>query len=64
MNKVSKVPKVDDEFDVTIESVGQKGDGVAKHNGFIIFIPETEKGETVRIRITKVLPKFPLVSLL
>ena len=58
MQKTNNTPQVDQEFDVTIESIGQKGDGVAKRNGFIIFVPETKRGETVRVRITKVLEKF------
>ncbi|MBD3183838.1 TRAM domain-containing protein [Candidatus Poribacteria bacterium] len=58
MNEVNNIPKVNDEIDVTIESVGKQGDGVAKHNGFIIFVPDTKKGENVRIVITKVFPNY------
>ncbi|HIG97893.1 TPA: TRAM domain-containing protein [Candidatus Woesearchaeota archaeon] len=47
--------KVGEEVDVTIEAVGAKGDGVAKKEGFVIFVPGTSQGENVRIRITKVL---------
>jgi predicted RNA-binding protein with TRAM domain len=46
---------VGEETDVTIEAVGAKGDGIAKKEGFVIFVPNTRKGDTVRIRITKVL---------
>jgi len=49
--------KVGDELDVTIEAVGEKGDGIAKKNGFVIFVPNTKEGQTVRIRLTKVLRK-------
>ncbi|MBI4439176.1 TRAM domain-containing protein [Candidatus Woesearchaeota archaeon] len=42
-------------MDVTIESVGRKGDGIAKKNGFVLFVPNTNKGDHVRIRVTKVL---------
>ena len=48
---------VGDEVDVTIEAVGAKGDGIAKVKGFVIFIPGTKQGETVKVRITKVLRK-------
>ncbi|MBI4449153.1 TRAM domain-containing protein [Candidatus Woesearchaeota archaeon] len=49
--------KVGEELDVTIEAVGEKGDGIAKKSGFVIFIPGVKQGQTVRIRITKVLSK-------
>ena len=46
-----------EEIDVTIEAVGEKGDGIAKQKGFVLFVPNTKAGERVRIRITKVLAK-------
>ncbi|PIN86099.1 hypothetical protein COV19_06400 [Candidatus Woesearchaeota archaeon CG10_big_fil_rev_8_21_14_0_10_44_13] len=49
--------KVGDELDVKIEAVGEKGDGIAKKNGFVLFVPGTKEGQEVRIRITKVLRK-------
>ena len=49
--------KVGDEVDVTIEAVGEKGDGIAKVKGFVIFVPGTKQGESVKIRINKVLRK-------
>ena len=47
--------KVGDELEVTIEAVGAKGDGIAKKDGFVLFVPGVEKGQTVRVRVTKVL---------
>ncbi|MBT3298646.1 TRAM domain-containing protein [archaeon] len=47
-----------EEHTVSILSVGGKGDGIAKVKGFVIFIPETKKGDYVKIKITKVLPKL------
>lgn len=41
---------------VQIESVGAKGDGMAKKDGFVIFVPQTQKGDNVTIKITKVKP--------
>ena len=49
--------KVGDELEVKIEAVGEKGDGIAKKNGFVIFVPNTKQDENVRIRITRVLRK-------
>ena len=49
--------KVGEELTVKIEAVGEKGDGIAKVKGFVIFVPNTKQGEEVKIRITKVLKK-------
>ena len=47
--------KEGDELDVKIEAVGEKGDGIAKKQGFVLFVPRTKAGDEVRIRVTKVL---------
>lgn len=49
--------KVGDEIDVKIEAVGEKGDGIAKKEGFVLFVPNTKEGQEVKIRVTKVLRK-------
>jgi predicted RNA-binding protein with TRAM domain len=49
--------KVGDELEVTIEAVGEKGDGIAKKEGFVLFVPNTKQGQRCRIRVTKVLRK-------
>ena len=48
---------VGDEIDVKIEAVGEKGDGIAKKEGFVLFVPNTKEGQEVKIRVTKVLQK-------
>lgn len=50
--------KEGDEIDVKIEAIGEKGDGIAKKDGFVIFIPGVSEGESVRIRVGKVLRKM------
>ncbi len=40
--------------DVKIEDVGRDGDGIARVNGFVIFVPNTKVGDEITIRITKV----------
>ena len=49
--------KVGDELDVKIEAVGEKGDGIAKKDGFVLFVSGTKQGDEVRIRVTRVLQK-------
>ena len=47
--------KVGDEVDLRIEAVGEKGDGIAKKDGFVIFVPNTKEGDEVKVKVTKVL---------
>jgi len=46
-----------DEMDVKIEAVGEKGDGLAKKDGFVLFVPNTKVGDQVRVKVTRVLRK-------
>jgi len=39
--------KVGEELDVKIEAVGEKGDGVCKKNGFVLFVPGVKEGDEV-----------------
>lgn len=41
-----------------IESVGRRGDGIARLNNFVIFIPNTNEGEQVKVKITMVRNSF------
>ncbi len=42
------------EYDITIEGVGSKGDGIGKIKGFVVIVPNTKQGDTVRIKVTAV----------
>jgi predicted RNA-binding protein with TRAM domain len=48
---------VGDEFDATVEGVGEKGDGFIRKDGFILFVPNVQKGDLVKIKVNKVLKK-------
>ena len=48
---------VGDELDVSIEAVGEKGDGICKVKGFVLFVPNTQEGQRVKVRVTRVLRK-------
>ncbi len=40
---------------VDIESIGDQGDGITRvERGFVVVVPDTEKGERVRVEITDV----------
>jgi 23S rRNA (uridine2552-2'-O)-methyltransferase len=47
-----------DRLEVEIESVGSEGDGIAKVDGYTLFVAGTEPGETVEIEVTDVKPRF------
>ena len=49
---------VGDEIEVKIEAVASKGDGIAKKDGFVIFIKGAHEGETLKVRITEVKERF------
>jgi translation initiation factor 2 subunit 2 len=47
---------VGETYRLTIEDIGRRGDGVAKKDGFVIFVTgATGRGSTVNAKITKVL---------
>ncbi|MDW7990384.1 MAG: TRAM domain-containing protein [Archaeoglobaceae archaeon] len=57
--KFGKPPvKVGDVKEVKIEAVGSEGDGIAKIDGFVVFVPGAKLNDSVKIRITKVLKKY------
>ncbi len=45
-------------YEVEIEDLGSKGDGIAKIEDFVVFVPNTEVGETVEVEITSVGRRF------
>ena len=59
-----KPVKVGDEIEVTVEAVAAKGDGIAKVEGFVIFIRGGQQGQKTKIRITDVKNKFAVGELI
>jgi len=57
-NDYDRPVKQGDEIEITIESTGAKGDGVAKLDNFVIIVPGAKEGDRVRVRITRVLRKM------
>jgi translation initiation factor 2 subunit 2 len=54
--KPRAVVEVGQVYRLTIEDVGRKGDGVAKKEGFVIFVAgANQRGSTVNAKVTKVL---------
>jgi 23S rRNA (uracil1939-C5)-methyltransferase len=43
-----------DELELTVDSLAYGGNGVARHDGFVVFVRRALPGDTVRARVTKV----------
>lgn len=46
--------KEGDTYDVEIEGIGDKGDGIAKVQGYVIVVPNVKKGDRVKVKINAV----------
>lgn len=55
LNQRTPPVAVGDELDVRIDAVGEKGDGLAKKDGFVLIVPGAKPNEEVRIKVTRVL---------
>ena len=60
---VKKPVELDKEYEAEIENISTRGDGIAKIEGFIIFVPNTKKGENVKFKITRVGSRFAIGEL-
>ncbi len=58
MNQGPKPVEVGKEYDVELTELSRRGDGVAKIQGFIIFVKGGKVGDKVRIKIETVGPRF------
>ncbi len=50
--------EVGETYDVSIDDLAKKGDGIARVEGFVIFVPQTKVGDKVKIKVNKVMRKF------
>ncbi len=46
------------EYDVDIKEISRRGEGIARVEGLVVFIPNTKPGDHVKIKITRVAPRF------
>ncbi len=42
------------EYEVIIQDIGRKGDGIARHDKYIIYVPGATKGTTLKVKIEKI----------
>ena len=51
------------EYEGEIEDISRRGDGIAKIEGFVIFVPGTKKGEYVKFKITNIGRRFAVAEI-
>jgi 23S rRNA (uridine2552-2'-O)-methyltransferase len=56
--RLTATVRAGDRLEVAIEGVGDEGDGLAKVDGYTLFVPDAEPGETVEIEVVDVKPRF------
>jgi predicted RNA-binding protein with TRAM domain len=52
--------EVGKEYEVSIEDIAREGDGIARVEGFVIFVPDTKVGDSAKIEIDKVMRRFAI----
>ena len=55
--------KVNEKYDVKIESVNNLGNGVARIDGIAVFVPYTVEGDFCRVKIAKVYSSYAIAAL-
>jgi len=55
---LKKPVEVGKEYNVTISDTSRRGEGIAKIDGFVIFVPGTRMGQSTRIKVTQVSERF------
>lgn len=46
------------EYDVQITEISRKGDGIARIQGFVIFVKDGKVGQNAKIRVSQIGPRF------
>lgn len=49
-------------YDVKIEDIAREGDGIARIQGFVIFVPHTKVGDEVKIKVNTVKRNFAIAE--
>jgi 23S rRNA (uridine2552-2'-O)-methyltransferase len=57
-NHLTAPVRTGNRIQVEIEDVGSEGDGIAKVEGFTLFVPGAETGEELTVKVTDVKPRF------
>lgn len=55
-----KPVKVGDVITAKIEDMAQRGDGIARVDGFVVFVKGAKQGDELKIKITEVKARFAI----
>jgi len=50
------------EYDVEITELSRRGDGLARVQGFVLFVPGTKPGQRVRVRVVKMGSRYAVAE--
>jgi predicted RNA-binding protein with TRAM domain len=50
------------QYEVDIKELSRRGDGLARVEGFVVFVPNTKIGDHVKIQVTQVRNRFAIAE--
>jgi predicted RNA-binding protein with TRAM domain len=53
-----KPVEIGKEYEVDIQEISRRGEGIARIQGLVVFLPNTKTGDHVRIRIKRISRRF------
>ena len=62
MASLAKPVEEGKEYEVDIKELSRRGDGLARMEGFVIFVPNTKPGDHVTVRVTQVRDRFAVAE--
>jgi len=51
------------QYEVDITERSRRGDGLARVEGFVVFVPNTKPGDHVKIQVTQVRDRFAVAEI-
>jgi predicted RNA-binding protein with TRAM domain len=55
---IPKPVEVGKEYEVEIQEMSKRGEGIARIEGLVIFVANTKQGDHVKVKITRISRKF------
>ena len=55
---IPKPVEVGKEYDIEIQETSRRGDGIARIEGLVVFVPNTKPGDKLRIKISNISRRF------
>jgi len=58
-----KPVKEGEEYEVDIKELSRRGEGIARIEGFVIFVPNTKVGDHIKIKVTRVAKRYAVAEM-